>query len=391
MDGVHGKDHKDPRALAATALNLMLQAAVEPTPDNFALWYTYSSGSVPALNREIDQLRHAATIDADSCRRLHTMFLEAENDASALEEAARHIEHSIANALSVITQAGEDSAGFARSITRLSQNIPAKPDASTLQRVTTELLNETRSMIQKARVLLDRLNGSKQEIVSLRSELDVVRREAETDALTGIGNRKMLDRALAHEIEQSTTHGGPLSLLMIDIDHFKKFNDNYGHDTGDEVLRLVASKLARVTGGGEAYRCGGEEFAILFCGKTTSEVADHLEQLRATIEGSSFRMRGDDRRQTPRGADRRNQRTRGRTSPGHAIRRLTQAPANHRSVLSVTVSIGVATSAKENADAEQVIRAADKALYRAKAAGRNRVETAAFPRRRTRVKAAGIA
>ena len=204
------------------------------------------------------------------------------------------------------------------------------------------------------------------------------------DELTTLPSRRAFNDALLRL-------QAPYSIAIVDIDHFKKFNDNYGHDTGDEVLRLVASKLARVTGGGEAYRCGGEEFAILFCGKTTSEVADHLEQLRATIEGSSFRMRGDDRRQTPRGADRRNQRTRGRTSPGHAIRRLTQAPANHRSVLSVTVSIGVATSAKENADAEQVIRAADKALYRAKAAGRNRVETAAFPRRRTRVKAAGIA
>jgi GGDEF domain-containing protein len=183
----------------------------------------------------------------------------------------------------------------------------------------------------------------------------------------------------------------PYSIAIVDIDHFKNFNDTYGHDTGDEVLRLVASKLARVTGGGEVYRCGGEEFAIVFSGGTTAEVADHLEQLRATIEVSSFRMRGNDRRETPRGPDRRNQRTRGRTLPGHAIRKLTQSPPNDRTSLSVTVSIGVATSAGENADAEAVVRAADKALYRAKAAGRNRVETANRSRRRNRVKAAGIA
>jgi diguanylate cyclase (GGDEF)-like protein len=204
------------------------------------------------------------------------------------------------------------------------------------------------------------------------------------DELTTLPSRRAFNDALLRL--QS-----PYSIAIVDIDHFKKFNDTYGHETGDEVLRLVASKLGRVSGGGEAYRCGGEEFAILFSGKTTTEVADHLEQLRATIEGSTFRMRGDDRRQTPRGPDRRNQRTRGRTSAGHAIRKLTQAPANSRTALSVTVSIGVATSAKEGADAEQVIRAADKALYRAKASGRNRVETATSPRRRMRVKAADIA
>ena len=204
------------------------------------------------------------------------------------------------------------------------------------------------------------------------------------DELTSLPSRRALNDALLRL-------QAPYSIAVVDIDHFKKFNDTYGHDTGDEVLRLVASKLARVTGGGEAYRCGGEEFAILFSGKTTTEVADHLEQLRATIEVSSFCMRGNDRRETPRGPDRRNQRTRGRTSPGHVIRKLAQPPSDDRTSLSVTVSIGVATSARENADAETVVRAADKALYQAKAVGRNRVETANPSRRRARVKAAGIA
>jgi GGDEF domain-containing protein len=179
----------------------------------------------------------------------------------------------------------------------------------------------------------------------------------------------------------------PYSIAVVDIDHFKRFNDTYGHDTGDQVLRLVAASLARVTGGGQAYRCGGEEFNILFAGKTTSEVVDHLEQLRATIESSEFRMRAGDRRQAPRGPDRRNDRTRSRARKGDAIRQLAQesGPAP----LSVTISIGVATSAKHESDPEHVLQAADKALYRAKANGRNRVETASL--RRPRIKTAGIA
>jgi len=180
----------------------------------------------------------------------------------------------------------------------------------------------------------------------------------------------------------------PYSIAVADIDHFKRFNDTYGHDTGDEVLRLVATNLARVTGGGQAYRCGGEEFNILFPGKTTAEVADHLERLRATIETTEFRMRGGERRQIARGPDRRNERS-GRARKGHAIRQLAQEklPAP----LSVTVSIGVATSTKEETNPDHVLQAADKALYRAKANGRNRVEIAASGRRRPSVKAAGIA
>jgi diguanylate cyclase (GGDEF)-like protein len=185
----------------------------------------------------------------------------------------------------------------------------------------------------------------------------------------------------------------PYSIAMVDIDHFKRCNDTYGHDTGDQVLRMVASRLARVSGGGQAYRCGGEEFAIVFPGKTTGDILDHLEKLRADIEASKLHLRGSDRRQETRGPDRRSQRSRICGKPGHAIRQLARAtaPSSTATELSVTASIGVATSRRENPSAEEVIQAADKALYRAKAAGRNRIETASAPRRRTRTKAAGIA
>jgi len=202
------------------------------------------------------------------------------------------------------------------------------------------------------------------------------------DELTTLPSRRAFNDALLRLQD-------PYAIAVVDIDHFKRFNDTYGHDTGDQVLRLVAANLARVTGGGQAYRCGGEEFTILFPGKTIPEVADHLEQLRAAIEASEFRMRSGDRRQAPRGPDRRNQRTRGRARKGDAIRQLAQqrTPAP----LSVTVSMGVASSTKEQPHADLVLEAADKALYRAKDNGRNRIESAS-PRRRTRTKtAAGIA
>jgi diguanylate cyclase (GGDEF)-like protein len=205
------------------------------------------------------------------------------------------------------------------------------------------------------------------------------------DELTSLPSRRAFNDALLR-----LQH--PYSIAVVDIDHFKRFNDTYGHDTGDQVLRLVAASLARVTGGGQAYRCGGEEFTILFPGKTSVEVVDHLEQLRVKVEASEFRQRSGDRRQVPRGPDRRNlsrskQRTRVRPRKADAIRSL--AEEKSEASLSVTVSMGVVSSTKEKPNAELVLQAADQALYRAKANGRNRVETASG--RRSRSKTAEIA
>jgi diguanylate cyclase (GGDEF)-like protein len=202
------------------------------------------------------------------------------------------------------------------------------------------------------------------------------------DELTTLPSRRAFNDALLR-----LQH--PYSIAVVDIDHFKRFNDTYGHDTGDQVLRLVASRLSFVTGGGQAYRCGGEEFAILFPGKSTLEIVPHLEQLRVAIASSEFRMRSADRRQVSRGPDRRNERTRSRTRKGHAIRRLTREGLI--TGLSVTVSIGAATSTKEKAIPDLILQAADKALYRAKANGRNRVDVATSARSRTDAKTAGIA
>jgi diguanylate cyclase (GGDEF)-like protein len=190
------------------------------------------------------------------------------------------------------------------------------------------------------------------------------------DELTTLPSRRAFHDALLR-----LAH--PYSIAMVDIDHFKRCNDTYGHDTGDQVLRLVASRLARVSGGGQAYRCGGEEFAIVFPGKTTREVMDHLEELRAAIEASSFHLRGTDRRHQSRGADRRNSKPEG-AKRVRAVAKVSSRPAE----ISVTASIGVATSTQEDFSAEEVVQAADKALYRAKSAGRNRIESASAPRRR---------
>jgi diguanylate cyclase (GGDEF)-like protein len=202
------------------------------------------------------------------------------------------------------------------------------------------------------------------------------------DELTSLPSRRAFNEATPR-LHQ------PYSLAVVDIDHFKRFNDTYGHDVGDQVLRLVAAKLAGVTGGGQAYRCGGEEFTIVFPGKTVSEVTEHLQTLRLAVENAEFRMRGQDRRQQTRGPDRRNTtRVAHRKKKGDVIRALQEPAKNDR--LSVTVSIGAAGCPSDGSNPEIVLEAADKALYRAKENGRNRLEISRSARSKL-ARAAGIA
>jgi GGDEF domain-containing protein len=200
------------------------------------------------------------------------------------------------------------------------------------------------------------------------------------DELTGLPSRRAYNEALL-SLEE------PYAVAVVDIDHFKNFNDTYGHDTGDQVLRMVAGRLAQVNGGGKAFRVGGEEFSILFAGKTMKDVVEHLELLRSIVEGSTFRVRGvpDRRHSPPRVADR-------RAPPRRKTTRPRNVPSKPRdAMLSVTISIGLAEPNAKLRDVEQVTIAADKALYKAKNAGRNRVETASTPRARPSEKRQNIA
>jgi diguanylate cyclase (GGDEF)-like protein len=181
------------------------------------------------------------------------------------------------------------------------------------------------------------------------------------DELTGIRGRRAFNEALLSLDQQ-------YAIAIVDIDHFKNFNDTYGHDTGDQVLRMVASRLADVGGGGQAFRCGGEEFAILFRNTSAKDAFQRLDVLRQTIQTSVFRFRGSERRNETRAGES-ERRKPGRKRPAAVLTH----PAGD---LSVTVSIGVAEPSTRYRQPEQVIHAADQALYRAKHNGRNRVEVA---------------
>jgi diguanylate cyclase (GGDEF)-like protein len=218
------------------------------------------------------------------------------------------------------------------------------------------------------------------------------------DELTGIRGRRAFNESLLSLDQQ-------YAIAIVDIDHFKKFNDTYGHDVGDQVLCMVASRLSEVRGDGQVFRCGGEEFAIVFRNASAKDAFEHLESMRRVIEKSSFHLRGSDRRaerSAEKSGDIRNdlrmgrsdRRKSGKKKSGRAQTRKSSAKqlsgrlfedrvfedrefddrvSDH---LSVTVSIGLAEPGTRYRQPEQVIQAADQALYRAKHKGRNRVELA---------------
>jgi diguanylate cyclase (GGDEF)-like protein len=184
--------------------------------------------------------------------------------------------------------------------------------------------------------------------ILLVSLLQESHRLAFSDELTGLPSRRALE-------ERLYALGPVYAIAMLDVDHFKNFNDAHGHDIGDQVLRLVSARLAQAAGGGTAYRYGGEEFCILFPEIRLAEALPHVEEIRADIAAYQMAMRRDDR---PKDLE-----------AGIKLRHL-RSPDR---TLSVTVSIGVAEPDEQRSTPADVLRAADQALYRAKEAGRNRV------------------
>jgi GGDEF domain-containing protein len=173
-------------------------------------------------------------------------------------------------------------------------------------------------------------------------------RMAFRDELTGIPSRRALN-------ERLTGLGNRYTIAMIDVDHFKKFNDTYGHELGDQVLKMVAAHIADVSGGGKAFRYGGEEFTVLFPGKDVPQATPHLEALRREIESYRLALRASDRPKKGKGGKRQKGGWRGKDG------------------VSVTVSIGVAERNERLTTTQSVIEAADRALYRAKEKGRNQL------------------
>jgi len=326
------------QAFAKTALTLMGGAGVVATPDNFELFYAYASGENPAITQVMDAIINAKTpFTPELLADLRLRCLSGARAAATMESIEGNMSALIDDVLGKLESSAREAADYKDTLSAATGQLGGERSPADVRKLVDGLIAATRAMEQRTKSLEGELQASSQQVTELRSKLDDVRKESMTDPLTHISNRKAFDDAM-EAARKAAAEGEDVCLLMCDIDHFKKFNDTWGHQTGDQVLRLVASCLAEnVKGRDTAARYGGEEFAVLLRGTGLAAATHVAEQIRKVVETKRLVKK----------------------STGDVLG-------------TITISIGVAHFARGET-AETTIRRADACLYGAKHAGRNLV------------------
>ncbi|HVU19983.1 MAG TPA: GGDEF domain-containing protein [Rhizomicrobium sp.] len=327
------------QALAKTALALMSECGVLPTPDNFELFYTYAAGSSPGLGKAMDTIvaarRPFTTAILDDLR---SRCLSSARTTQAIDNASMGVTATLNAVMERLEAAGRDAEDYGRTLSRASGELGEDQSPAALRKFVDKLLAETQAMESRTKTLEKELQDSSQQVNRLKAQLDDVRKESLTDSLTGVANRKAFDTHFAAAISEARQSGEPVCLLMCDIDHFKRFNDNWGHQTGDRVLRLVAQGLSEnLKGRDTVARFGGEEFAVILRQTSLDNAAALADLLRMYVESKKLVKK----------------------STGDILG-------------TITISVGVA-ALNEKDSAASLIQRADGCLYLAKNRGRNRV------------------
>ena len=332
-------EHERTLAFAEIALG-QIKALRQPAyPRNYEVWYAYATGHNPSLNQTINEtLTRAGTLTTADVDQIYETYLSPARLTDRIDNVGGQIIDEIEQVMSMIDAAVGSATNYTESLAHATQSLGSAKDTNGLRSIVESLVLATRKMEENNSRLEQSLKASKQEINQLQVNLEAVRTESLTDPLTSLANRKYFDQSLEKFIAQSVAAGESMALLLTDIDHFKAFNDTFGHLTGDQVLRLVALSVKQnVKGQDIAARYGGEEFAVILPSTTLRAaltVADHIRRAVMTKELM-------------------------KRSTGEHLGR-------------VTVSIGVATLRKGET-AQSLIERADACLYAAKRNGRNRV------------------
>jgi diguanylate cyclase len=334
-------DLQSAKSLAEAALAEMVKYGVPPTPPNFCVWYNYVTKAIAGLTREIDErIALQKGFGWQANQELFERFFGTDVESAAIRKTGSELNQTVGRVLLRLDAAGQDAAAFGETLVQVHGSLKAVPvvEGSRVQAVVHRLSGATSDMVKRNRDLETELRKSTTEINSLQERLDQARREAFTDALTGIGNRRCFDLALVEHSERAAAGEIELCLLLIDIDHFKKFNDNYGHRIGDQVLKVVGGQMKQLSRGTDiAARYGGEEFALLLVGAPMEIAMRRADQLREALANNYLRNK-----------------------------------ATGDLYGQVTVSIGVAKYRMTD-NVETFVGRADAALYEAKGSGRNRV------------------
>ena len=324
----------------AQAMRLMSENQIEPTPNAYSVWYSYASSQNKELLDEINQrFADKKPFDSPFMYEMESLLALPQSDlANSTLEAGEQLSDKMDNILELMSSVTGDTSQFGKSMEGVSAALTSEISAADLGQVVDTIVAATKQMEARSRQLEDKLIQSKSEVEELRTNLVAARSEAMTDQLTGIPNRKAFDEVLLSEITTVSQNSSPLCLVMGDIDHFKKFNDTFGHQAGDQVLRLVGRCLSsNVKGQDTPARYGGEEFVMVLPNTILEDAVTVADHIRKVIQSRELIKK----------------------STGQNLGK-------------VTMSLGV--SQFQLGDTPQsLIERADTALYAAKDQGRNRV------------------
>ncbi|MBI5322696.1 GGDEF domain-containing protein [Bradyrhizobium sp.] len=317
----------------------MAAQRVPPTPHNFHVWFKYALGNPVALKRTIDILiAQKRKFDASTNRDLYTTYVGSRGtDEAVAHQVSQQLHTVLASAKQFLSTAITDNRTHMQAISEVADRTEAGADPRVLVET---LMNELAKATKRSTKLEAEFVEKSRELDIIRQSLSQSEERARTDTLTGLPNRRALEEFFRAAQEDSMERGQPLSVLLIDIDHFKKFNDNFGHGVGDQVLRLVAKVLRdRVRENDLAARYGGEELIAILPGADIAVCSATAERIRRAIADCKITRRST-----------------GQELPG------------------ITVSIGVGQF-QPGESMEDLIDRCDRALYQGKKRGRNCVVT----------------
>lgn len=330
-------EHERSMAFAKVAFDQITALRQPASPRNYEIWYTYATGHNPSLNEVINAaIAKQATLSEAEMATIYDLHLSPARFNDRIHNLGQKMAEEIAQIMATIDSTRGSMSTYSDDLSRANNQLGSMRDISELQTVVENLVQSTKTTLQTNQALEARLQASKKEISELQHNLETVRTESLTDPLTSLANRKYFDSTLEKAIADAHATGEPLSLIMADVDHFKQFNDKYGHLTGDQVLRLVALSVKQnVKGQDIAARYGGEEFAIVLPATALRQALTVGDHIRRAVMMKELVKR----------------------STGENLGR-------------VTVSVGIA-SCRSGDTASSLIERADTCLYAAKRNGRN--------------------
>ncbi|WP_298161428.1 GGDEF domain-containing protein [Brevundimonas sp.] len=325
--------------LARKAVEEMERAGVWPTPLNFELWIHYLGDPDGALGQEMTRLLAVGDAFTEgTAEMLAAEYLPRGRLSEEIRDAGAVLNRELSTVSDAIAKAQRSQAAYGETLAGASADLEGASEPGTLLGVVSTLTKATTQVQAENATLEKRLENSTKEVARLREHLEQVRRDAMTDALTNLANRKAFDEELLRACDEAERKRQTLSLAVIDIDHFKRFNDTWGHQTGDQVLRYVASVIGRLSKAPRvAARYGGEEFAIIFPSESAPVVEAALNTIREEIGTRALRRR-----------------------------------STNDELGAVTISAGLAQR-RPGESGSSLLDRADEALYASKRTGRNKV------------------